>query len=74
MSTFNPLGLRLVADRNFASGTMVVAKSNAIEYYEQIRGLMSVEAPSTLGRTFSYYGYAATFIADSALVKSITVA
>lgn len=74
MSTFNPLGLRLVVDKNFASGTLIVAKSNAIEFYEQIRGLMSVEAPATLGRTFSYYGYVATFIADSALVKSITVA
>lgn len=74
MSTFNPLGLRLVVDKNFASGTMVVAKSNAIEFYEQIRGLMSVEAPTTLGRTFSYYGYCATFIADSALVKSIAIA
>ena len=74
MSTFNPLGLRLVVDKNFASGTMVVAKANAIEFYEQIRGLMSVEAPATLGRTFSYYGYCATFIADSALVKSIAIA
>ena len=74
MSTFNPLGLRLVVDKNFANGTLVAARSNAIEYYEQIRGLMSVEAPATLGRVFSYYGYAATFIADSALVKSITVA
>lgn len=73
MSTFNPLGLNLVVDRNFASNTMVVAKSSAIEFYEQVRGLMSVEAPSTLGRTFSYYGYVATFIADSDFVKSITV-
>jgi hypothetical protein len=52
---------------------MVVAKASAIEYYEQVRGLMSVEAPSTLGRVFSYYGYVATFIADSDLVKSIIV-
>jgi len=74
MSTFNPLGLNLVVDKNFASGTMVVARSQAIEFYEQIRGLMSVEAPSTLGRTFSYYGYVATFIADSAMVKSIAIA
>jgi len=73
MNTFNPLGLNLVVDRNFASNTMVVAKGSAIEFYEQVRGLMSVEAPSTLGRTFSYYGYVATFIADSDLVKSITV-
>jgi hypothetical protein len=53
---------------------MVLARGNAIEFYEQIRGLMSVEAPSTLGRTFSYYGYCAAFIADSTMVQKITVA
>ena len=74
MNTYNPFGLNLVADKNFASGTMVVARATAIEFYEQVRGLMSVEAPSTLGRTFSYYGYVATFIADSDQVKSIIVA
>lgn len=74
MSTFNPLGLRLIADKNFASNTLVVAKSQAIEFYEQVRGLMSVEAPSTLGRVFSYYGYVATFIADSTQVQSIALA
>ena len=74
MSTFNPFGLRLVADKNFASGTMVVARSQAIEFYEQIRGILSVEVPSTLGRTFSYYGYVATFIADADQVKSIAIA
>lgn len=73
LSTFNPFGLNLVADRNFAANTMVVARGQAIEFYEQVRGLMSVEVPSTLGRTFSYYGYVATFIADSQQVKSITV-
>ena len=73
LNTFNPFGLNLVADRNFAANTMVVARGTAIEFYEQIRGLMSVEAPGTLGRTFSYYGYVATFIADSDQVKSITV-
>jgi phage head maturation protease len=73
LNTFNPFGLNLVADRNFAANTMVVAKASAIEFYEQVRGLMSVEVPGTLGRTFSYYGYVATFIADSDLVKSITV-
>jgi hypothetical protein len=73
LNTYNPFGLNLVADRNFANNTMVVARGAAIEFYEQVRGLMSVEAPSTLGRVFSYYGYVATFIADSDLVKSITV-
>jgi hypothetical protein len=72
-NTFNPFGLNLVADRNFAAGTMVVARGAAIEFYEQVRGLMSVEVPGTLGRTFSYYGYVAAFIADDTQVQKITV-
>jgi HK97 family phage prohead protease len=74
LNTFNPFGLNLVADRAFANNTMVVAKGSAIEFYEQVRGLMSVEVPGTLGRTFSYYGYVATFIADGQQVKSIAIA
>ena len=74
LNTFNPFGLNLVVDKNFASGTMVAAKGSAIEFYEQVRGIMSVEVPATLGRTFSYYGYVSTFIASSALVKSIVIA
>jgi HK97 family phage prohead protease len=73
-NTFNPFGLNLVADRNFAAGTMVVARGQAIEFYEQIRGLMSVELPSTLGRNFSYAGYVSTFIADATQVQSISLA
>ena len=74
MNTFNPLGLNLVVDRAFSDNTMVVARGAAIEFYEQIRGIMSVEVPSTLGRTFSYYGYVSTFIADGDQVKSIAIA
>lgn len=74
MNTFNPFGLSLVADKNFAASTMVVARAQAIEFYEQIRGLMSVELPSTLGRNFSYAGYVSTFIADSTQVQKITIA
>jgi HK97 family phage prohead protease len=72
-NTFNPFGLNLVADRNFAAGTLFVARGSACEFYEQVRGLLSVEVPGTLGRTFSYYGYVATFIADSDMVKYIVV-
>lgn len=72
-NTFNPFGLNLVADRNFANGTLYVARGAAIEFYEQVRGVMSVEVPGTLGRTFSYYGYVATFIADADMVKYIVV-
>lgn len=73
-SVFNPFGLTLVADNNFASNTLIVARGSAIEFYEQVRGLMSVELPSTLGRNFSYAGYVATFIADSTQVQSIALA
>jgi hypothetical protein len=73
-NTLNPFGLNLVVDRNFAAGTMVLARGSAIEFYEQVRGIMSVEAPSTLGRVFSYYGYVAEFIADPTMVSKITVA
>ena len=72
-NTFNPFGLNLVADRNFAAGTLFVVRGSACEFYEQVRGLLSVEVPGTLGRTFSYYGYVATFIADSDMVKYIVV-
>ena len=74
MSTFNPFGLTLVADKNFAASTLVVARGEAIEFYEQVRGLMSVELPSTLGRNFSYAGYVSTFIADATQVQKITIA
>jgi hypothetical protein len=73
-NVFNPFGLNLVADRNFAANTMVVARAQAIEFYEQIRGLMSVELPSTLGRNFSYAGYVSTFIADATQVQKIALA
>lgn len=73
-NTFNPFGLNLVADRNFAAGTLYVAKKDAIEFYEQVRGILSVEVPGTLARTMSYYGYVSTFIADANLVKYIVVA
>jgi HK97 family phage prohead protease len=72
-NTFNPFGLNLVADRNFAAGTMIVARSAAIEYYESIRGLLSRDEPSTLGKVMSYHGYASLFVADAAQVKYIVV-
>ena len=72
-NTFNPFGLNLVADRNFAAGTMVVARAAAIEFYESIRGLLSRDEPSTLGKVLSYHGYASLFVADATQVQKITV-
>ena len=72
-NTFNPFGLNLVADRNFANGTMFVARGASIEYYESIRGLLSRDEPATLGKVLSYHGYASLFVADAAQVKYIVV-
>lgn len=78
-SGMNPLGLQLVVDKNFAAKTMIITKvgtgiGDAFEFYEQQRGLMSVEVPATLGRTFSYYGYVSTFAAISSMIRKITQA
>jgi len=73
-NSMNPLGLQLVVDNNFAAGTMLVVYAPGFEVYEQQKGILSVEVPSTLSRTFSYYGYFATFVAKSSFIQSITVA
>ena len=73
-NTFNPFGLNLVADRNFAAGTMVVARGAAIEFYESIRGLLTRDEPSTLGKVMSYHGYASLFVADATQVQKIAIA
>ena len=67
-------GLNMVVDNNFAAGTMLVVYAPGFEIYEQQKGVMSVEVPATLGRTFSYYGYFATFVAKSSFIQSIVVA
>jgi HK97 family phage prohead protease len=75
----NPLGLQLVVDSNFAAKTMVITRvgqgqGDAYEYYESIRGLMSVEQPSVLGRNMSFHGYASTFAAIPGMIRKITQA
>jgi len=75
----NPLGLELVVDSNFAAKTMIITRvgqgaGDAYEFYEQQRGLMSVEVPSTLGRTMSFHGYVSTFAAIPGMIRKITQA
>jgi HK97 family phage prohead protease len=75
----NPLGLQLVVDSNFANKTMVITRvgqgaGDAYEFYESIRGLMSVELPSTLGRNMSFHGYVSTFAAIAGMIRKITQA
>jgi HK97 family phage prohead protease len=72
--TQNPLGLQMIVDSNVAAKTIAVFHAPAAEYYEQIRGLMSVENPGTLSRTFSYYGYASFFNADPSVTYKTSYA
>ena len=75
----NILGLRLVADKNFAAKTCILAVANprskaGFEVYEDQRGLISVEVPSTLGRTLAIRGYFATTTIDATKTYKITQA
>jgi HK97 family phage prohead protease len=75
----NPIGLQLVVDSNFAAKTMIITRvgqgsGDAFEFYESIRGLMSVEVPATLGRTMSFHGYVSTFAAIGGMIRKITQA
>ena len=67
-------GLTLVVDNNFANGTMLVCYAPGFEIYEAQQGVLSVPNPSTLSRTFSYYGYFATFVAKSSFIQGIVIA
>jgi len=73
-NTMNVMGLSLVVDNNFASGTMLVVYAPGFEVYEAQQGILSVDVPSTLSRTFSYYGYFATFVAKSSFIQGIVIA
>ena len=75
----NPLGLQLVVDSNFAAKTMIITRigqgqGDAFEYYESIRGLMSRELPTVLGREFSFHLYASTFASIPGMIRKITQA
>jgi hypothetical protein len=82
-SGMNPLGLELVVDGNLASNTMLIVHGPAIELYEAQQGMRSVDVPDLLARTFSYYGYFATFaqdaqnptaVAGSQFIQAVTIA
>jgi hypothetical protein len=83
-NSINPLGLEVVVDNNFASGTMIVAHTptagqngsatSGFIYYEDFRGIMSLENPTLLGREMTAYGYIATFAAIPVCLQAITTA
>jgi hypothetical protein len=73
-NNMNVMGLQLVVDNNFANGTMLVTYAPGFEIYEAQQGVLSIANPSTLSRTFSYYGYFSTFVAKSSFIQGIVIA
>jgi hypothetical protein len=61
----NAFGLQVVVDRNFASGTAIVGDASGYELYEQQKGAISIDSPSTLSRTIAFRGYFAALMIDS---------
>jgi len=60
----NAFGLQVVVDRNFASGTLIVGDASGFEIFEQQKGAISIDVPSTLSRTLAFRGYFATLMMD----------
>ena len=73
-TSMNVLGLNVVVDNNFASGTMLVVYAPGFEIYESGPQLLSLDNPRTLGKNLSIHQYFATFVAKSSFIQSITIA
>ena len=58
-------GLRVVVDRNFATDTVLVGNAEGFEVYEQQKGAIAVDVPSTLSRTIAFRGYLAAVMIDA---------
>ena len=58
-------GLQVVVDRNFAANTIIVGDASGYEIFEQQKGAISIDVPSTLSRTIAFRGYLATLMIDS---------
>jgi len=64
-------GLSVVVDRNFADNTIMIGDATGYEIFEQQKGALSIDVPSTMSRTIAFRGYLATLMIDpSKFVKA----
>ncbi|MCH9835285.1 hypothetical protein K0U83_06460, partial [bacterium] len=71
----NAFGLNLVVDRNLTAGgvsNLYVGDSTGFECWEQQKGAISIDAPSTLSRTIAFRGYFATKMVDATKFVKLT--
>jgi HK97 family phage prohead protease len=70
----NAFGLSVVVDRNFANDQFIVGDASGYELFEQQKGAISIDSPSTLSRTLAFRGYFAALMIDSSkFVKGVLV-
>jgi hypothetical protein len=69
----NAFGLSVVVDRNFAAETVVIGDASGYELFEQQKGTMTVESPSTLSRSIALRGYFAALMIDSSKFVKATI-
>jgi hypothetical protein len=58
-------GLTVVPDRNFPADTVLIGDASGYELFEQQKGAISIDSPSTLSRTIAFRGYFAALMIDS---------
>lgn len=70
----NAFGLQVVVDRNFANDTFIIGDASGYELFEQQKGAISLDSPSTLSRVIAFRGYFAALMIDSSkFVKGVLV-
>ena len=65
-------GLTVVVDRGFAADTVIVGDPSGYQCWEQQKGAIAIDAPSTLSRTIAFRGYFATKMVDATKFVKLT--
>lgn len=65
-------GLTVVVDRGFAADTVIIGDPSGYAIWEQQKGAISVDVPSTLSRTIAFRGYLATKVIDATKFVKLT--
>jgi HK97 family phage prohead protease len=65
-------GLTVVCDRGFAADTVIVGDPSGYRIWEQNKGTIAVDSPSTLSKTLAMRGYFATKMVDATKFVKLT--
>lgn len=67
-----PAGLQLVVSNAFAPGTLIVGAASAVEVFEQTKGSIAVNRPSTAEIELAWRGYMVSHVIDGDKLVAIT--